>query len=82
MKHPHEKLAVLAETTDPSEAEVIRSKLESFGIPCLLRSESAGRLFGVMVDGLARVRILVPEESLDLARQALEPGLVDPAEEP
>ena len=76
------KLALLLETTDPIEADVIKTKLESFGIPCLLKRESIGVLYGVMIDGLAAVRILVPEESLELARKAIEPGEEDPPEEP
>jgi len=75
------KLALLLETTDPIEADVIKTKLESFGIPCLLKRESVGFLYGVMIDGLAAVRILVPEESLELARAALEPEEEAPPEE-
>ncbi len=76
-----DRLVLLVETESPIEAEVIQSKLESFNIPCRVESESAGHLFGIMIDGLARVRISVPEESLDLAREALKQGEVDPPDE-
>ena len=74
-------MVVLLETQDPVEADVVKTKLESFGIPCLLKRESAGHLYGIMIDGLAAVRILVPEESLELARQAIGPEDEIPPEE-
>jgi hypothetical protein len=42
-------------------AEIYKSKLEAMGIPVLLRYDSAARLFGLTVDGLGEVRLLVPE---------------------
>jgi len=81
MKDQEGRLAILLETTDPVEADVIKAKLESFGIPCLLKRESAGHLYGIMIDGLAAVQILVTEECLELARRAIEPGEQDPPEE-
>ena len=52
----------------PLEAEVIKSHLESEGIPYLLQYESASHVIGVTVDGLGQVDILVPE---DLAEEAM-----------
>ena len=48
-------------------AQVIKTKLESAGIPTLLDYESAGVVFGIIVDGLGEVRVMVPE---DLAEEA------------
>lgn len=42
------------------EAEIVKSKLESRGIPVLLQYEAAGRLFGITMDGLGKVRVMVP----------------------
>jgi hypothetical protein len=42
--------------------ELYKSKLEAAGIPVLLKYESAGPVFGITVDGLGEVRVLVPEE--------------------
>ena len=53
------------------EAEIVKSKLESFGIPVLLRYEAAGRIFGSTLDGLGKVRIMVPRPLLAQARQVL-----------
>lgn len=49
------------------EAEIIKSKLESFHIPVLLRFESAGRIFGITMNGLGKVKIMVPEAFLSEA---------------
>jgi hypothetical protein len=49
------------------EAEIIKSKLESFHIPVLLRFESAGRIFGITMNGLGKVKIMVPESFLSEA---------------
>ena len=43
-------------------ANIIKAHLESEGIPVLLQYESLGIVYGVTVDGLGQVRILVPRE--------------------
>jgi len=55
------------------QASVLKSHLESEGIPVLLKYESAGRVFGLTVDGLGEVRILVPQELAEQARLIIEP---------
>lgn len=52
-----------------AEAEVIRSKLDAAGIPCILQREAAGVAFGITIGALGEVRVLVPEP---LAEQAIE----------
>jgi hypothetical protein len=52
-------------------ANIYKSKLEAMGIPVLLEYESAGPVLGITVDGLGAVRILVPAQFADEARQAL-----------
>lgn len=42
-------------------AQIYKSKLEALDIPVLLEYESAGLVFGITVDGLGEVRIMVPE---------------------
>ena len=41
------------------QAHVIKGKLETEGIPVLLQYES--QIFGLTVDGMGAVRIMVPE---------------------
>jgi hypothetical protein len=54
------------------QAEIVKSRLESEGIPAILQYESAGRVYGFTVDGLGETRVLVPGSLADEARQILE----------
>ena len=49
------------------EAEVIKTKLDAFEIPSVLKFEAVGRLLGITMDGLGKVKVLVREEDLDRA---------------
>jgi len=51
------------------EAHIIKGKLESEGIPALLQYES--EVFGLTVDGMGEVRILVPEPQAEQAREVI-----------
>jgi len=53
------------------EAQIIRARLEDHGIPAALSYESAGIVYGLTVDGLGEVRILVPESLYEQARAVL-----------
>lgn len=50
---------------------VLKSHLESEGIPTLLKYESAGPVYGLTVDGLGMVMVLVPAAFADDARQVV-----------
>ena len=52
-------------------AEIYKSKLEAHDIPVLLRYDSAAKLFGLTVDGLGEVRIMVPRSHLAEAQELL-----------
>jgi hypothetical protein len=54
------------------EAQVIRSLLEYHGIPCLLRGEAARNIYGLTVDGLAEVRIMVWKRMAARARSLIK----------
>ena len=62
-------------------AEVVRSKLESAGIPVLLKYEAIGQIIGLTVDGLGRVDVLVPEEYAADAEYLLQEETSDTEEE-
>jgi len=49
-------------------AQVVKAKLDSAGIPAMLKYEAAGQIFGLTVDGLGRVEVLVPAQWADEAR--------------
>jgi hypothetical protein len=64
------RLVVVYKAAGELEAQVIKSKLTSLGIPAILQNEALGTL-GFTVDGLGEFRVLVPEAwELD-ARSAL-----------
>ena len=62
-------------------ANVMKSHLESEGIPVLLQYDSAGKVFGLTVNGLGKVKILVPRELAEQAKQIIEPKEINQAEE-
>ena len=53
------------------EAEIIKSKLNSFEIPSILKFEAVGRLLGITMDGLGKVEILVNKNDLEQAKELL-----------
>jgi hypothetical protein len=53
------------------EAEILKSKLESFDIPCLLKFETAGRLLGITMDGLGEVKVMVSPKDYDKALEII-----------
>lgn len=63
--------ALVMTTESMMEAEIVKAKLQTFGIPAGLRFESAGRLYGITQDGLARVEIIVPFTMKSRAQEIL-----------
>ena len=55
------------------EASIIKSHLECEGIPVMLQYESVGRVFGLTVDGLGEIRILVPQGLVERAKEIIKP---------
>jgi len=53
------------------EAQVIKGKLESHDIPCLLQSDGAPSVHMVPLSRLGWTRILVPQELAGAARQLI-----------
>lgn len=51
------------------QARIIAGRLE--GIPTRLQYEAAGAIYAITIDGLGEVKILVPEEDADRAREIL-----------
>ena len=80
MKCSPSDFVVICKTQGELAASVLKSHLESEGIPVLLQWESAGRVYGLTVNGLGQVSILVPRELADEARLIIEPQETGPAE--
>ncbi len=55
-----------------AEAEVIKSFLQSHGIPCLLKGLVVQSVHPFTMDGLGEIKILVPEKDRALAEKLLE----------
>ena len=53
------------------EAQIIKGRLESEGIPVLLRYESAGLVYGLTIDGLGQVKVMVPRRLVAEAKEIL-----------
>jgi hypothetical protein len=53
------------------EAHIIKGKLESNGIPCMLRSHAAGSVHVFTVDGMGEVKVAVLASQAEEARKLL-----------
>ena len=71
MRHRDRFVTVYVATSQP-EAYIIKGKLESAEIPVLLRYESAGLVYGIIVDGLGKVEVQVPQSLAETASSLLE----------
>lgn len=65
----NEKMVEVYDAQNGMEAQVIKSLLESFGIPCFLKSNAAPSVHVLTMDGMGEVRIMVLES---LAKRAKE----------
>jgi len=66
-----ENQLVTVRTANYMEAQIIKGRLESEGVPVLLSYESAGLIYGLTVDGLGQVKIMVPEAMAEEAKAIL-----------
>jgi len=65
-----EQLATIC-TARQIEAQIIKGRLESEGIPTLLKYDSASLVYGLTIDGLGEVRIMVPKHLAEEAKEVL-----------
>ena len=68
---------VVWEAENELEAQIVKSKLESEGIPVLLRGEALGTIYGLTTGALAATDVLVPAPLLDKAIDLLTVDEVD-----
>ncbi len=66
-----EKWVKLTAVWGEPKALLLKGFLEGEGIPVRLRHHVPPSVYPLMVDGLAEIQILVPEEYLPLAEEAL-----------
>ncbi len=65
------KMVAIYRAASEAEARIIKSFLESNGIPCLLRANAAPSVHAFAIDGMGEVAILVWEDIADKARELI-----------
>jgi hypothetical protein len=53
------------------EAQVIKSLLESYGIPCLLKSNASPSVHLFTIDGMGEVKVMVLESMAEEAKNLI-----------
>ncbi|MCX6031727.1 MAG: DUF2007 domain-containing protein [Chloroflexi bacterium] len=66
------KLVTVYHSQGMLAAQVVKAKLESAGVPALLKYEAVGQILGLTVDGLGLVEVLVPAQWADEARALVD----------
>ncbi len=69
--HLGDTLVSVYTSNGPLAAEVVKGRLESAGIPAMLKYESVGRTMGFIIDGLGEVQVMVPADREQEARKLL-----------
>lgn len=72
---------VVWEAANNMEAQIVKGRLESEGIPAFIRGEALGTIFGLTAGSLAATDVLVPYALADQAIDLLHDD-ADPAAEP
>ena len=68
---PESEQLVTVCTAGYMEAQIIKGRLETEGIPVLLSYESAGLVYGLTIDGLGEVKIMVPGHLIEETKEIL-----------
>ena len=67
-----EELVEVYQSANELEAQVIKGLLESYGIPCLLKSNAAPSVHMFTVDGMGEVKVMVWESTIKEARMLIK----------
>jgi hypothetical protein len=67
----YEELVEVYFARNNMEAQVIKSLLEGFDIPCILKSNAAPSVHIFTMDGMAEVRVMVPASLADEAKELI-----------
>lgn len=65
-------LKILKSVWGQAEAEVIKSFLESNGIPCFFKGQVVQSIHPFTMDGLGEIKIYVKEPDVETAKKLLE----------
>ena len=66
-----EKWEVACTESGMTNANIVLGRLETEGIPAKLKYEAVGAIYGITIDGLGKVDILVPASYLQKVREVL-----------
>ncbi len=66
-----QKLVVISYPKNETEAQIIKGLLESEGIPVIIKQEAIGKVYGLTLNGLGQIRLLVPAEHKEHAKLLL-----------
>lgn len=66
-----DRLVTVYRAMGQPEAEIIRGRLKTEGIPSFLKYESIGTVYGLTVDGLGQVEIQVPASYAEEAKRII-----------
>jgi hypothetical protein len=53
------------------EAQIIKGMLDSYGIPCMLRSNAASSVHSFLFDGMGEVKVMVSESYAEEAKNII-----------
>jgi hypothetical protein len=67
----NEKLVEVYQARGEAEAQIIKGLLESYGVPCLLKSTAAPSVHTFTVNGMGAVKVMVRESMADKARRLI-----------
>ena len=67
----NEKMVEVYIAPNAMEAQVIKSLLESFDIPCFLKSNAAPSVHVLTMDGMGEVKIMVLESLAERAKELI-----------
>ena len=66
-----EKLVEVYKAANEMEAQVIKGLLESYEVPCLLKSHAAPSVHMFTINGMGEVRVMVWDSMADRARELI-----------
>ena len=67
----NEELVAVYRANGDMQAQIVKGRLESVGIQCLLRSQAAPSVHAFAIDGMGEVLVMVAAESAEDARRLL-----------
>lgn len=66
-----ERLLLLETYTSDVEANIVRARLESEGIPCMLTNETFSSIYPLTMNSIGAIRLMIFEKDLERARLVL-----------